>query len=145
MTSNKGKNGLSSEFPLIFRQMMVFVYVSGADPGFWEGGWQLCGNNSENAKFVTKAVYDFLENVKFGKSMKDKTLLSEKVGGEGVTCHPSHRLSWIRPCMFSSKNKFAYLTMKNSGIARFARAFLIFVCFIVIAVFVLSATWNNLF
>ena len=45
---------------------------------------------SGNAKFVSKAGCDFLENIKLRKSMKDKTLLSEKVCGEGVTCHPSH-------------------------------------------------------
>ena len=40
-------------------------------------------------------------------------------------------------------HKFAYLTMKNSIFARFARAFLIFWHFV--DVLVLSTTWNDLF
>ena len=40
-------------------------------------------------------------------------------------------------------HKFAYLTMKNSIFARFARAFFIFWHFV--DVLVLSTTWNDLF
>jgi len=46
----------------------------GWDPHFWESGWQSCGNNPGNVKFVTKAPY--IDWIKLGKPIKDKTFLN---------------------------------------------------------------------
>ena len=46
----------------------------GWDPHFWELGWQPCGNNPGNVKFVTKAPY--IDWIKLGKPIKDKTFLN---------------------------------------------------------------------
>ena len=56
-----------------------YIKVAGVDSMLLEEGWQFCGNNSGNVKLITKAVYDFFQNIKLRKSMKDDfTLLSKK-------------------------------------------------------------------
>jgi len=67
---------------------------------------------------------------------------AEYVTKSGYDCN-NRELKQPRRRRQQKPHKFAYLTMKNSIFARFARAFFIFWHFV--DVLVLSTTWNDLF
>ena len=67
----------------------------GADLGFWEVGWQFCGNNE--CEILLKVYMTFLKKIKLGKSIKDtsfrKGVLPPGGGLTYQTDRDAHRLA----------------------------------------------------